>query len=103
MRAKIFTAPGTRQDWPDRRACAHFVEIGIVDAAFDALALQRRRRLVRMVGMGQRHLQQGEDVFHAVIGRQRRIERGRGLQFLRADRGQNLGLHGRSCCWKTGG
>ena len=43
--------------------------------------------------MGHRHLQQREGVFHPVIRRQRRVESRRGLQFVLADRGQNLRLH----------
>ena len=66
--------------------CAHSatgaVEIRIVDAAGDALALQRRRRSASgMLGVIERHLQQRENVFEPVIGRQRGVERRR-LQLL---------------------
>ena len=75
------------------RAGDDAVEIGIVDAAGDALTLQRRRALLGMLGMRQRHLQQREGVFQAVIGRERRVEAHRGLQFALADRVQYLGFH----------
>ena len=71
------------------------IEIRIIDSAGVALPLQRRRRMLRMLGVVQSHLQKRKQVFHSVIGGKRGVERRRRLQFALADRGQNLGLHRR--------
>ncbi len=71
----------------------HGVELKVVDAAGDALALQVVGGLLGVIGVRQRGLQQGEGEFDPVVGCQRGVHRPRTAQPVFADRRQHLGLH----------
>ena len=97
MRAKIRATPGTWQDFRTMRAPATTLSrSGIVDAAANTLRPQRCGRLFGVLRMVDRHLQEGEGVFHPVVRRQCCVQGRRGLQAGFADRRENLRFHGNS-------